>query len=404
MKILKLIFENINSYEGVVEIDFTDPDFEKGNNQFVICGPMGSGKSTILDAITLSMYGRTPRLDKLNMKEMFSELMNKHSGYCRSEVIYACAKGEFKSTFEINRAREKTDGALQDAQYSLYRMEDGEPVENLLAGKSMSELNAKTEELTGLSYDQFIRCILIPQGEFDKFLTSDVREKAAIMAKLSGTEYYKEAARILNEKASAIKQDYTVLKEKRDAILVLGEEERKSCEDEKTALDKQIHEWDQALADLSKKINWLEKLREVESGYLAAENNKKEVEAGAEDYRLKMKELGDAEKADECDRDYRSLNNCAREREKVKEQQSQAEEVLAQSFIKLEELKKDAKDRAAEYEKKTEEREKQKEIWRKVRELDTKTEVAQNKRNEGRLGKGKGYTGERESASWRIGR
>ena len=128
MRINKLIFENLNSYEGKVEIDFTDPAFAKGNNQFVICGPMGAGKSTILDAITLALFGSTARLGRMTIssKDTSQELMNKKSVFCSATVIYSCAKGSFESSFLQRRARGKLSGNLQPPECRIVNIDTGE--------------------------------------------------------------------------------------------------------------------------------------------------------------------------------------------------------------------------------------------------------------------------------------
>ena len=63
MKILALRFENLNSLKGNFFIDFQNPAFQDG--LFAITGSTGSGKSTILDSITLAIYGFIPRLGGL---------------------------------------------------------------------------------------------------------------------------------------------------------------------------------------------------------------------------------------------------------------------------------------------------------------------------------------------------
>ena len=65
MKIQKLTFQNLNSLYGVWEIDFSDKVFTE-SGIFAITGPTGSGKSTILDAICLALYGETPRLSRIS--------------------------------------------------------------------------------------------------------------------------------------------------------------------------------------------------------------------------------------------------------------------------------------------------------------------------------------------------
>ncbi len=64
MRILELRFKNLNSLAGEWRIDFTHPEYES-SGIFAIVGPTGSGKTTILDAICLALYGQTPRLGKI---------------------------------------------------------------------------------------------------------------------------------------------------------------------------------------------------------------------------------------------------------------------------------------------------------------------------------------------------
>ena len=62
MKILKLRFKNINSLRGAYEIDFTTPSYARGG-LFAIVGPTGSGKTSILDAVSFALFGVTPRTE-----------------------------------------------------------------------------------------------------------------------------------------------------------------------------------------------------------------------------------------------------------------------------------------------------------------------------------------------------
>ena len=83
MKILHIRFANLNSLAGAWAIDLTGPEY-LADGIFAITGPTGAGKSTILDAVCLALYGRTPRL-KLVSKST-NEIMTRHTGECWAEV------------------------------------------------------------------------------------------------------------------------------------------------------------------------------------------------------------------------------------------------------------------------------------------------------------------------------
>ena len=112
MKILNLYFKNINSLEGETRIDFTAAPFSD-TGVFAITGPNGSGKSSVLDAITLALYGETFRFAK-----PAAHVMTKHTTDCFALVEFSLDGEHYQSGWKV----EKTEtGEIQPAVMQLSR-------------------------------------------------------------------------------------------------------------------------------------------------------------------------------------------------------------------------------------------------------------------------------------------
>src|SRR4028119_2333238 len=105
MKILSIKFLNLNSLKGENEIRFDKPPFTE-SGLFAITGPTGAGKTTILDAITLALYGEVHRHDK----EDPSEIMTRHTAESYAEVEFEVKGKVYRSKWSNYRARKKATG------------------------------------------------------------------------------------------------------------------------------------------------------------------------------------------------------------------------------------------------------------------------------------------------------
>nr|WP_198923689.1 AAA family ATPase [Rappaport israeli] len=137
MKILQLRFKNLNSLVGQWQIDLTHPDFVS-DGIFAITGPTGAGKTTILDAICLALYGRTPRLNKITKSA--NEIMSRQTGECFAEVTFQTQSGRYRCYWSQHRARKKADGELQSPKHEIADADSGEIFESKIKGVA-SRLN-----------------------------------------------------------------------------------------------------------------------------------------------------------------------------------------------------------------------------------------------------------------------
>ena len=174
MRPVRLELDGFGSFRQPSTVDFTDAEF------FALVGPTGAGKSTVVDAIVFALYGSVPRWED------------------RRAVGWALAptatRGVVTLTFDVGAdryvaARELRRSAQGRVTVRNARLERGGEV---LAADG--EVSAAVEKLLGLSYDHFVRCVILPQGDFARFLHSSPKERQDTLVDLLGIRIYREVA------------------------------------------------------------------------------------------------------------------------------------------------------------------------------------------------------------------
>ncbi len=183
MRVLKLQMEGFTCYQKPVEIDFSNLEL------FAITGATGSGKSSIIDAVTFSLYGKVPRV-ATDVNSLISQ------GYNRMNVLLEFVIGEQK--YKVARRMQQKRGSQ-----AILDQEINDSWEGVASG--IRQVNQKIIEIIGLDYESFIRCIILPQGDFQKLL-QDAKGRQDILTRLLNLEILGNMQKLASKKLDQLQQ------------------------------------------------------------------------------------------------------------------------------------------------------------------------------------------------------
>lgn len=268
MKILAVRFQNLNSLAGEWSVDLRHPAYED-QGLFAITGPTGAGKTTILDAVCLALYGRTPRLSMI--KKSGNEILSRQTGECFAEVLFSTDKGIFCCHWSQHRARKKPTGELQDPKHELSC--DGKILESSIKGVA-----SRVEELTGMDFARFTRAVLLPQGDFAAFLQGTANERSSILEKMTGTEIYTSISSRVHERCSQARQSLADLQGRAEGLSLLDPEEERRCREELAVAEASEKALQQQLDEVQEALRRAEACRSCREEVRAREKARTELE------------------------------------------------------------------------------------------------------------------------------
>ncbi|MEN6397045.1 MAG: AAA family ATPase, partial [Methanoregula sp.] len=374
MRILSLHFKNLNSLAGEWTIDFTNPEYIS-SGIFAITGPTGAGKSTILDAITLALYGRTPRLGKISKNA--SEIMSRQTGEYFSEVEFVSEKGRYRCRWSQKRAHKKPDCDLQPPRHEIVDAETGIPLETKQAA-----VQEKVIAVTGLDYQQFTRSILLAQGDFATFLDAKADERAPILEKITGTGIYGEISIAVHERFGKEKAALDTLFAKADTIETISPEQAAALKKELEQHQQDIRETARRCKEREAAVTWLDTLAALETEIARLEER---AQALAKRRAAAEKDLGAlslARRARDLDGMYSSLFALRGQQEHETQEKTACEGRLLglsaayASTLEAVRLAQDRNDRIAG------KKQREDELCRRVRDLDARIREVKTRRDE----------------------
>ncbi len=221
MRPLRLEVEGFATFRSRTVLDFDDLDL------VAFVGPTGAGKSTIIDAITFALYGSVARYDDANA---VAPVIHQLSNEAKVRLDFELGGRRYVAVRVVRRrgtrsrsqdattggvAGDRADSGAATKEARLERLVDGdsEAESEVLAG-SVKELDAAVAELIGLDFGQFTRTVVLPQGDFARFLTDKPGDRQKLLRSLLDLGIYarmgivaREAAKVAANQADALQSE-----------------------------------------------------------------------------------------------------------------------------------------------------------------------------------------------------
>lgn len=366
MKILKIHFKNLNSLIGEWDIDFEHPAFVH-EGIFAITGPTGSGKTTILDAICLALYGATPRLGAITKGS--NQIMSRQTGDCKSEVTFAINQVKYRCTWMQHRAHFRPSGELQSQKHELFNINIGKMIADTVRG-----VPEKVEEISGLNFQRFTRSMLLAQGNFAAFLQANANERAPILEQITGTEIYSKISIQVFEHRKTEEGLLKALLDEVSHLTILSAEELAQLQEKEAHSEQEIKALTAELANIDLSLQWLAKIDQLrlEQTSLQAEQTSLQLETEA--FANDRTRLRQATLARELAVEYKTLLDGRKQLQQIKGEIAMRQQQLPESETKEQSLATNAKQATKELQDKKTAQQNSLPLIREVKQLDQKIE------------------------------
>lgn len=198
MRPIKLTMTAFGSYRDTETIDFS---MLEDRRLFVISGNTGAGKTSIFDAICFAIYGTASGEDRADPRMLRSHFA--------AEEIHTAVHFDFaigrRSYLVLRQMPHRKGGNKSETggKCELYETTSGEPIP-AVDRFILSDVNARLEQIIGLTKEQFSQIVMLPQGEFRKLLTSDTDNKEEILRRIFRTELYERLENRFQQKNRAL--------------------------------------------------------------------------------------------------------------------------------------------------------------------------------------------------------
>ena len=209
MRILRLTMDAVGPFPGHEVIDF---EAFSDAGRFLLSGPTGAGKSTIIDAIVFALYGKVSGGRDSSDSRIRSRYASEQAK-TEVELIFSTSSGNYKVRRQPAYERVKKNGkgiTKQNAKAWLFKLDEqlrevSEPL------TKTSDVGTKITRIVGLSREQFTQTVVLPQGKFAQFLRSTSKDRQDLLQELFGTAIFEDLQLDLVERARKVKKNQEAL-------------------------------------------------------------------------------------------------------------------------------------------------------------------------------------------------
>lgn len=229
MKLHHLSFEGIGPFREKVELDF---DALGASGLFLLEGATGSGKSTIIDAIVFALYGNVAGGGSSDARVRSDFMPNTHPSVV--DLFFEVPRGIYRvrrtPAYERARLRGKGAPVHENQSAKLWRLASPEALGEAIAGTERAEeiepianrpadVGREIQELLGLTHAQFTQTVVLPQGEFARFLKADTSERKTVLERIFQTQLYEQIEQSFGELRREAQRDVDASKAELGAAL-----------------------------------------------------------------------------------------------------------------------------------------------------------------------------------------
>ncbi len=310
MRPIKLTLEGFTSFRTRQTLDFSTLDL------FAITGLTGSGKSSLLDAITYGLYGKVSR--KSNIDELVSQ-----------------GATDLKVEFQFS---------VQQTEYKIlrtWRYRPSTPVTKCLLDKLQNEKwercdrTVKIEDILRMDFDTFTRVIVLPQGQFDEFLKGNGQKRRELLRQLAGFEIFERMRKEASERTKRLKDEREARERLLAEIQAPTEAEIREKQEQLKALEEQIPQLAEAATTAQKLLDEEERLFTQIQRRSELQQDLAKLEAKGATIASLQQKLKEAQSANNLQTDWRLLQDAQDQAVKAEKAVKAATEKLTKAQAEL---------------------------------------------------------------------